>query len=178
MAHRFSLLIVPALALAVAAASACGPAGPGTSPGAVSATTGGSLLGKSLPDVEVSTLAGAPTRLQAEFGGRPALVSFWASWCDACIDEVPALNKLAAATKNDGVVLGVAVGESTEKARGIVAERSIAYPNLVDTEFKLADALGQRNVPFTMVVDREGQVVFTGGALDQAAVSAFERARR
>jgi hypothetical protein len=28
-----------------------------------------------------------------------------------------------------------------------------------------------------MVLDREGHVVFTGGALDQAAVSAFERAR-
>ena len=135
-------------------------------------------MGKPLPDVQVSTLAGAPARVQTELAGRPALISFWASWCDACMDEVPALNKLSTASRSDGIVLGIAVGDTTEKARGTVAEKSIAYPNLVDVDFKLADALGQRNVPFTMVLDREGQVVFTGGALDQAAVAAFERARR
>ncbi len=136
------------------------------------------LMGKPLPDVEVKTLAGLPARLQAELGGRPALLSFWASWCEACMDEVPALNKLSASAKSDGIVIGIAVGDSMEKARAIVTDKALAYPNLVDAEFKLADALGQRNVPFTMVLDREGHVVFTGGALDQAALTAFEQARR
>jgi peroxiredoxin len=93
------------------------------------------------------------------------------------MEEVPALNKLSAASRSDGLVLGVAVGDTTEKAQSVVTDKGMAYPSLVDPEFKLADAMGQRNVPFTMVLDREGRVVFTGGALDQAAVSAFERAR-
>lgn len=166
------------LVLSLFVGSACDPAG--ASQGAVNAGNGGAaknLAGTTLPDVEVKTLAGATTRLQAELGGRPALVSFWASWCEACMDEVPALNKLSAASRSDGVVVGVAVGDSMEKARAIVADKALAYPNLVDPEFKLADALGQRNVPFTMVLDREGRVVFSGGKLDEAAVSAFERAR-
>jgi len=161
-------------------ASACDPAG-SSSQGGINAGNAGqgaqALIGKPIPDVEVKTLGGAPAHLQTALGGRPALISFWASWCEACMDEVPALNKLTASSRADGVVLGVAVGDSPEKARAVVTDKSLAYDSLVDADFKLADALGQRNVPFTMVLDREGHVVFTGGALDQAAVSAFERAR-
>ena len=164
------------MGLALCAGTACEPASAAGSQGVANVTNMASAP-KVIPDIQVQTLDGAPTRLQTELRGRPALVSFWASWCDACMDEIPALNKLSAAARTDAVVVGVAVGDTTEKARGVVLDKGLAYPNLVDAEFKLADAMGQRNVPFTMVLDREGRVVFTGGALDQAAVSAFDRAR-
>jgi len=45
-----------------------------------------------------------------------------------------------------------------------------------DGEFKLSDALGQRRVPATLVLDRGGRVVYSGGALDEQALAAFRAA--
>ena len=40
----------------------------------------------------------------------------------------------------------------------------------------LADALGQRRVPATLVVDRSGRVVYRGEALDEGSLAAFRKA--
>jgi hypothetical protein len=46
----------------------------------------------------------------------------------------------------------------------------------VDPNFALADALGERRVPATLVVDRSGHIVYRGGALDGAGLAALRRA--
>jgi hypothetical protein len=45
----------------------------------------------------------------------------------------------------------------------------------VDEQFHFADSLGQKRVPATLVVDRDGRVVYAGGVLDDPALSALER---
>jgi peroxiredoxin len=113
--------------------------------------------------------------LGAARAGRPALVSFWATWCDACAAEFGALNRLDTdARRRRGVVIGIAVGESPEKVAEFVRGRGLRYAQIVDEDFKLADALGERRVPATLVIDRAGRVVFRGGSLDEQALHAFE----
>jgi peroxiredoxin len=130
-----------------------------------------------LPAALLVDLDNRATRLDAEAGGRPALVSFWATWCDACMAEVGALNRLHdRAQATGGVVIGVAVGEPREKAAAFARERGLRYPQLVDEKLQLADALGQKRLPATIVLDRQGRVVFVGGALDEAALAAFRAA--
>jgi hypothetical protein len=46
---------------------------------------------------------------------------------------------------------------------------------LLDEDFRVADALGQRDVPATLVVDRGGRIVYRGDALDSASLVAFRR---
>ena len=129
------------------------------------------------PDTELVALDGHATRFATELRGHPALVSFWASWCDACVAEFPSLNALAKDAADGALVVGVAVGETREKAADTAREKGLVYANFVDPEFTLADALGQRNVPTTLVVDRGGVILYRGGALDRAALDAFERAK-
>jgi thiol-disulfide isomerase/thioredoxin len=115
-----------------------------------------------------------PTQLGSMLAGRPALVSLWATWCDSCRDEMPALVRLDAYARDHGaVVVGVAVGERIDHVTRFVADRKLSYAQLVDEDFHLADALGERNIPTTLVVDRAGHIVFTGRALDERALSAF-----
>ena len=54
--------------------------------------------------------------------------------------------------------------------------RALPYAQLVDERFQLADALGQNRVPATVVLDRQGRIVYRGGVFDEAALAAFRRA--
>jgi peroxiredoxin len=120
------------------------------------------------------SLEGEPVRLDAFCGGKAALVSLWATWCEACAGEFAALERLdrrvAAA---GGKLVAVAVGEPRQRVQEFVKWRGLAYPQLVDERFQLSDALGLKRVPTTLVVDPEGRIVFTGGALDEPAINAL-----
>ena len=127
-----------------------------------------------LPPIELRTLDGQPAQLRDVAGGKPALVSLWATWCEACQQELDALARLDAATRPAGAtVIAVAVGEPRAKVADFVRSRGLPYLQLVDEQFRLADALGQSRVPATLVLDRDGRIVYRGGAFDEAALAAL-----
>jgi peroxiredoxin len=134
----------------------------------------------SLPAVALRDLTGPEdrsTRLEQAAHGKVALVSFWATWCEACAAEFDALNRLDDRLRgSEGLVIGVAVGEPREKAAAFARKRGLHYAQLVDEDLALADALGQKRLPATMVLDRQGKVVFVGGALDEKALAALRAA--
>jgi cytochrome c biogenesis protein CcmG/thiol:disulfide interchange protein DsbE len=165
MRHRLSFLIVLAATLDLGCASSAAPAG------AVEASA-------SLPSVPVVTLEGAPTDLRSVLRGRVAIVSLWATWCDVCVGEIEALKRLQAqaSSRGDAVVVGVAVGERRGTVAAFARMRGLAYPQVVDEDFRLADALGEQRVPTTLVINRGGRIVFRGGALDHAGLAAFRTA--
>jgi thiol-disulfide isomerase/thioredoxin len=164
MGNRVSFLI--ALVLGTVA---CGVAPPGAPSGAPAASP-------PLPSVTVATLSGDPVDVQRVARGRVALVSFWATWCEACLKEMDALNRLDAKTGADAVVIGIAVGEEREKVAEFAQRRGLRYVQLVDPDFAFADALGQRRLPATLVVNRQGRIVFRGEALDGGSLDALRRA--
>ncbi|HEY3816003.1 MAG TPA: TlpA disulfide reductase family protein [Polyangiaceae bacterium] len=167
MGHRLSILIPPVFV--ALAASAC--AGPAAAPAT-------SASGAPVPAVALSTLAGEHTELARLADGRVALVSLWATWCESCAKEMDALNRLDAKTAagRDAVVIGVDVGEEPDKVAEFARKRGLRYAQLVDEDFAFADALGQRRVPSTLVVDRHGRIVFRGDALDAKSLEALRQA--
>jgi peroxiredoxin len=131
-----------------------------------------------LPNAPVVTLAGEPTQVGRVVGGRVALVSLWATWCEGCEREFDELNRLdeRAARRGDVVVIGIAMGEQPSKVADFVRRRGLRYMQLVDEEFRFGDALGARRVPATLVVDRSGRVVYRGDALDASSLAALKDA--
>jgi peroxiredoxin len=167
MRHRISLLV----ALVALAGSGCASRAPARS---VLATDVSSLGGARLEGLD-----GSATDLASALGGRPALVSLWATWCDSCVAEVGALDRLDAVAEKEGtVVLAVAVGEPRSKVAAFTRDRGVHYRVLVDPDCALADALGQRSIPATLVVDGAGRIVYRGGALDAAALAALRGAAK
>jgi cytochrome c biogenesis protein CcmG, thiol:disulfide interchange protein DsbE len=125
------------------------------------------------PTVRDSSLDGKQTPVAPVLAGRAALVSMWATWCEACSTEFEALNRLAAHGK---LVVGIAVGEERQTVAAFVATHGLHYAQLVDERFELSDALAERRVPATLVIDREGRIVFRGGVLDEQALAALRAA--
>lgn len=129
-----------------------------------------------VPDTRIHTMDRAETGLADAIAGKPALVSLWATWCEPCRDEVPALKQLDVWTKeHGGLVVAVAVGEPIEQVTRFANEKRLPYLLLVDEEFRLADALGQKRVPTTLLVDASGRIVRVSGALDDRATAAFKQ---
>jgi thiol-disulfide isomerase/thioredoxin len=128
-----------------------------------------------LDNETVVTLDGQRTPIAGVLQGRVAMVSLWATWCDSCAREVAALNRLAAlsASRRDALVIGIAVGESRASVDTFVRDQGVRYPQVVDEDFRLADALGQHDLPATLVVDRAGRIVYRGDALDSAGLAVF-----
>src|SRR3569623_78715 len=125
--------------------------------------------------VNVRGLSGEAAPLSALLKRRPTLVSFWAPWCEPCVREQPDLERLSrAAEACGGAVVGVAVGEAPDGIAAFARQKGLTFPQFTDETFALADAIGQRRIPTTMVFDGNQQVVFTGEALDARAAAALK----
>ena len=111
----------------------------------------------SLPD-----LAGQPRSLK-EFTGKVLLVNFWASWCRPCIEEMPSIQRLAAAmTGAPFAIVGVNVGEAERRVRASVKRLGIELPVLLDTDSSVFKGWGADVLPTTYVLDGGGRVRYMG----------------
>jgi cytochrome c biogenesis protein CcmG/thiol:disulfide interchange protein DsbE len=161
MGFRVSLLVLPA---ALVACAGVAPPAPVAAPAA------------RVPAVPVLSLDRRAASLAELTRGRPALVALWATWCASCSRELGELDRLQGRVGGDALVVGIAVGEPFERVAAFLRPRRLGYAQLVDEDFKLADALGAKRVPTTLVIDRAGAVRYAGGELDPAALAAFRRA--
>ena len=101
----------------------------------------------------------------AKFKGVPLLVNLWASWCAPCVKELPTLDRLAAAHRNDGRLGLIAVSQdsaSQESVRAFLAKLNIkdlgAYH---DSKMNLSGALGPDTVlPTSILFDANGREVW------------------
>lgn len=105
------------------------------------------------------------------------LVNFWATWCTPCREEIPALMKIQDKYSANGVqIAGIAL-DDVAKVSDYASEININYDFLIgnaDTLLISKDLGNQAGVlPFTVILDRAGKVVYThAGALTEAALDA------
>lgn len=145
----------------------------------MSAQDGGLELGTVAPGAVVQTLDGKTVDLSSVIGkGQPALVEFWATWCENCDHLLPALR--AAEVKYRGKVkfvgVSVSVNQSVNRVRLHVAKHKVPGVQLWDAK---GDATGKWDVPATsyvVVLDKAGKVVYTGVGGSQNLEAAIRKA--
>ncbi|WP_104108201.1 TlpA disulfide reductase family protein [Nocardioides sp. 616] len=126
------------------------------------AKPGAVALPAPLPSVELASFTGGEPVDLATLRG-PMVVNLWASWCGPCRQEMPVLEKFAAAYDGRVEVLGVDYQDpQVDEARTLVRQTGVTYRLLSDPDGEL-DRLGPfphlRGLPFLAFVDAEGQVV-------------------
>jgi cytochrome c biogenesis protein CcmG/thiol:disulfide interchange protein DsbE len=116
--------------------------------------------GDPAPDKELSTLDGSGSGRISDYRGRWVLVNFWASWCEPCRTEAPALERFHRAHQADGfTVLGINLDDATDDARGFVEQYGLTYPQLRDGDGReRRDAYGMTGFPESFLVDPQGNL--------------------
>ena len=116
---------------------------------------------KRQPNLTLPMLDGEPWKLSGQ-AGQAVLLNFWASWCEPCRAEMPALQRLSARYAQAGLqVLAVNFRESPDTVRRFVANTGMGLPVLMDADGSAAKSLGIGIFPTTVVIDRRGRIRFT-----------------
>lgn len=144
------------------------------------ATAGAAGLAEELP---VATPRPADDRLAQQMSvnaGRPLVINFWASWCEPCRDEMPALGRLPKRLASSGLsVLTVAVADSESDAKKFMREAQLSLPVLHDRDQRISRAWGARLLPYTVVLDRRHRIVARAqGEIDWDDAAVIEQLRR
>lgn len=127
--------------------------------GLLSQGTDALAVGEPIPDTELPRLDGEGTGTIADYRGDWVLVNIWASWCDPCREESPALQRFHEQHRDKGfTVLGIDSRDVTDDALEFVAEFDLTYPQLHDPEGDRPDALGMSGFPESFLVDPDGNV--------------------
>ena len=97
----------------------------------------------------------------AELQGKVILVTFFATWCPPCIQEIPTLNDLQQSLQEKGfTVLGLSVDEgATDLLLKLIEKYEVIYP-VVLADQDLARAFGGvSGIPVTFLINRKGEIV-------------------
>jgi thiol-disulfide isomerase/thioredoxin len=126
-------------------------------------------IGRVAPALPHERLAGPP--LQAT--GRPALVVFWASWCEPCAREAHALERVSLTPLARGRVIGVDWSDTLSGARAFIHRYAWTFANVRDAGGTVGNDYRVTGLPTSFVVDASGHIrAELRGPQDERALSA------
>lgn len=135
-------------------------------------------IGTMAPSAVLQTLDGKSVDLAQITKGSPAVIEFWATWCENCDHLLPAMQRAQAkyGKRVKFVAVAVSVNQSPRRVKLYAAKYKVPGVQLYDTK---GDATGKWDVPATshvVVVDKRGRVVYTGVGGDQDIDAAIRKA--
>ncbi len=96
----------------------------------------------------------------AALSGRVVLVNFWATWCEPCEQELPAMERLYQRLPRDRFELvAVSIDDEDAKVAEFVKRYSLTFPIVMDRDKKVSEAYQTMGVPESLLLDRSGHVV-------------------
>ena len=111
------------------------------------------------PNLAFTALDGVSQIDLESLRGRPVLMTFWASWCGPCRQELPELEKLVGELASSGLVL-ITVNMDQSPAMG---ERFLQRHDIDVPAYRMnprdLEQLGVRSLPTNVLLDREGRPV-------------------
>ena len=111
------------------------------------------------PNFAFTSLDGTEQLDIESFRGRPMLMTFWASWCGPCRQELPELQKLADELADEGFALvTINVDSSAITGARFLKKYGIDVP-VYRIDKRTEMMLGVQSLPTNMLLDPEGRPV-------------------
>lgn len=120
----------------------------------------------SLPDVELRNLENKNVTLaEVVKSDQLTILSFWATWCSPCKKELDAIADIYTEWQEEYNVELIAISVDNARAmarvKPMVVEKGWPYQILIDPNQNLMRALNFQTVPHTILLDRNGKIVYS-----------------
>jgi DsbE subfamily thiol:disulfide oxidoreductase len=111
------------------------------------------------PDFTLANPDGKKLSLK-DYRGKLVFLNFWATWCEFCRDEMPAMERLYKEFKGKGFeVLAVNVKDKRSDALAFVKKLKLTYPIMMDPDGEIGLLYGAFGMPATYLIDEKGMVL-------------------
>jgi peroxiredoxin len=132
---------------------------------------------KPAPDFVLKDIHGKLISLK-QFKGKPVLLNFWATWCGACREEMPSMQRLHDAAKDNGGfhVIAISIDRFNFKKVNQYAENlNLKFPVLLDPDRETRKAYFIRGLPTSYLIDADGKLRgFVSGARNWDSPASLE----
>lgn len=136
-----------------------------------------------LPKVNLKSMNGKEVRTDTiNNQGKPIIISFFATWCKPCNRELKAINEVYEDWVEETGVKLIAVSideaQNVNKVKPLVDSNGWPYEVLLDPNRDFSRALGIQTIPFTLIVDGNGNIAYKhNGYTDGAETELIEKVR-
>ena len=130
-------------------------------------------IGDEIPTFFLKDIHGNDFFLKDYVGEKPTknfkgiILSFCASWCKPCKEEIPELEKLLDKYKDKGLLIYLIDLEKEELAQKFIDETKTSLPVLIDKYLVVQKLFGFNGIPYTVLVNSEGKVTYINTAFSQ-----------
>lgn len=141
---------------------------------------GRARLGGLAPDFRLDALGGEQFRLTGT-RGSPVVLTFFASWCHPCEEELPLLEAAHDERPHDFEVVAVSFEDRRRDSEAFAERLGVKYPALSDPNNDVANAYGVRGIPATFFIDADGVIrdrvhgITSRDALDKPLAALLKR---
>ena len=133
-------------------------------------------LGTQGPGAALEDLDGEAVDLLDYVSGKPALIEFWATWCENCEALQPQLDQIQEAHGDELNIVAVAVGvsQSVRRVKRHLEGHDPGYPYLWDARGAAVRAYNALTTSIVVLLDADGKVAYTGVGMEQDLIGAVE----
>jgi peroxiredoxin len=112
-------------------------------------------------DFDLQDTDGNSVKLSELLQKGPVFLQFWATWCVPCKEEMKVLNELYGKYKDSGFVyVAVSIDDqkTSAKVKPFIESKGYKFTTLYDTDKNVFTNYGGQDPPFSVFLDRKGNV--------------------
>ena len=127
-----------------------------------------------LPSVTLKTIDGKTVKTDTlSNNGKPFIIDFFATWCHPCNRELSAIQEVYEEWQEETGVKLIAVSidqaQNINKVKPLVDGNGWEYEVLLDPNSDFKRALGIQMIPYTLIVDGKGNIVYKHNGYTEGA---------
>ena len=136
-----------------------------------------------LPAITLKTMDGKTVRTDTlSNDGKPFIIDFFATWCKPCNRELDAIAEVYEDWQEETCVkifaISIDQAQNINKVKPLVNNHGWEYDVLLDPNGDLKRALGIQMIPFVLICDGKGKIVYKhSGYTDGAETELIEKVR-
>lgn len=119
--------------------------------------------GGKAPDFTLNRLDGEKFTLSEQLKNGPVLIDFWATWCKPCLRALPSIQHLHELYAEKGlqvVTISTDSPKSQSKIKPFIKGSDYSFEVLLDTDQEVRSLFGGSVIPFTALINSDGEIVY------------------